>query len=221
MPNVGSPRPRGLSTNKVTDKYIAVIDYGTGNLMSALKGLETAGWAAVITADPREVDRAAGVVLPGVGAFADAMANLRAAGMDKAILRAVSAGKPFLGICLGQQLLFEASEEWGPTPGLGVFPGRVRRLPAEVKVPHMGWNQVFFRGSPPLFDGIPDGSRFYFVHSYYVAPADPGIVLGETEYGVRFASVVSRDKVFGIQFHPEKSSSLGLQVLRNFGRMIE
>lgn len=205
----------------MTDDYIAVIDYGTGNLRSALKGLETAGWAARITSDPREVDRAAGVVLPGVGAFADAMANLRAAGLDEAALRAVSAGKPFLGICLGQQLLFEASEEWGLTSGLGVFPGRVRRLPAGVKVPHMGWNQVFFRDSPLLFAGVPDGSRFYFVHSYYVAPADPGIALGETEYGVRFASVVGRGKVFGIQFHPEKSSSLGLQVLQNFGRMID
>ncbi len=192
-----------------------------GNLRSVLKGLEAAGWPARITATPRDVDRAAGVVLPGVGAFADAVRNLRATGLDEAIIRAVAAGKPFLGICLGQQLLFEASEEWGVTPGLGVFPGRVRRLPAAVKVPHMGWNEVCFRRPSPLFAGIADGARFYFVHSFYIAPTEAAIVLGETDYGVRFASAVGRENVFGIQFHPEKSSLLGLQVLRNFGGMVK
>ena len=201
--------------------FIAIIDYGRGNLSSVFKGLETAGWQARITAAPRDVDRAAGVVLPGVGAFADAMGSLRAAGMDEAIKRAVDAGKPFLGICLGQQLLFEASEEWGVSPGLGIFPGRVLRLPSTVKVPHMGWNEVCFRRPSPLFAGLADRSRFYFVHSFHVAPTDAALVLGETEYGLRFASAVGRDNVFGIQFHPEKSSRLGLQVLRNFGRMVK
>lgn len=201
--------------------FIAIVDYGMGNLRSVLKGLEAAGWSAVITSSPREVDRAAGVVLPGVGAFADAMQNLRAGGLDRAIIRAVAADKPFLGICLGQQLLFEVSEEWGLTSGLGVFPGRVQRLPATVKVPHMGWNQVGFRHPSPLFADIADQTRFYFVHSFYVVPADPEIVLGETDYGGWFASAVGRDRVFGIQFHPEKSSLLGLRVLRNFGRMVK
>lgn len=202
------------------EAMIAVIDYGMGNLCSVLKGLESVGGAARVTASPRDVDRAAGVVLPGVGAFADAMENLRAAGLDAAVIRAVEAGKPFLGICLGQQLLFDASEEWGFTPGLGVFPGRVRRLPAHVKVPHMGWNEVRFRRTSPLFSGIKDGDRFYFVHSYYVDPADPAVVLAETDYGVRFASAVGRENVIGIQFHPEKSSRLGLQILRNFAEMV-
>ncbi|MBE0466561.1 MAG: imidazole glycerol phosphate synthase subunit HisH [Candidatus Desulforudis sp.] len=192
-----------------------------GNLRSVLKGLETAGRPGLITSAPREVAGAAGIVLPGVGAFADAMRNLHAAGLDEAVVRAVGSGKPFLGICLGQQLLFDFSEEWGLTPGLGLLPGRVQRLPAAVKVPHMGWNEVSFRRASPLFQGIADRTRFYFVHSFYVTPADPGIVLGETDYGVRFASAVGRDHILGIQFHPEKSSFLGLQVLRNFGRMVQ
>jgi glutamine amidotransferase len=201
--------------------FIAIIDYGMGNLSSVLKGLETTGSQARITTAPRDVDRAAGLVLPGVGAFADAMRHLRAAGLDEAIKRSIGAGKPFLGICLGLQLLFEASEEWGVSPGLGVFPGRVLRLPPSVKVPHMGWNEVCFRRPSPLFEGLADRTRFYFVHSFYVAPADPEIVLGETDYGLRFASAVGRENVFGIQFHPEKSSTLGLRVLRNFGRLVK
>jgi len=201
--------------------FIAVIDYGMGNLLSVLKGLEKVGWPARITADPREVRQASAVVLPGVGAFADAMRNLRAAGLDEALLRAVDEGKPFLGICLGYQLLFEASEEWGITPGLGVFGGRVLKLPSTVKVPHMGWNEVYLRGICPLLKGIPDQSRFYFVHSFYVQPTEPRIIRGETDYGVRFASAVARDNVFGIQFHPEKSSTLGLRILRNFGKLVK
>ncbi|MBO8127716.1 MAG: imidazole glycerol phosphate synthase subunit HisH [Peptococcaceae bacterium] len=200
---------------------IAVIDYGMGNLRSVQKGLEKSGQEVRIVTKPEELEQARGIVLPGVGAFADAMRNLVAKGFDKAIDRAVEAGKPFLGICLGQQLLFEYSEEWGLTRGLGIFPGRVRRLPPDLKVPHMGWNQVFMKRYSPLMDGIPDGSRFYFVHSYYVEPGTPGIVIGETDYGVRFASVVGKGYVYGIQFHPEKSSILGLRILENFGRMVD
>ena len=201
---------------------IAIIDYGMGNLRSVQKGLEKVGRDAFITKDPEQVAQAKGVVLPGVGAFADAMTNLKASGLDQAVLKAVADGKPFLGICLGQQLLFEASEEWGVTEGLGIFPGRVRRFPeGDLKVPHMGWNQVEIQKDNPLLDGIPDKSAFYFVHSYYVDPVDPEVIVGVTDYGVRFSSFVGRDKIFGIQFHPEKSSALGLKILDNFGRLVE
>jgi len=200
---------------------IAIIDYGMGNLRSVQKGFEKVGVEAVIVKEPALVARAEGVVLPGVGAFADAMRNLGAAGLDEAVRRSVLDGKPFLGICLGQQLLFEASEEWGITRGLSIFPGRVRRLPDGVKVPHMGWNQVEIRRFCPLLEGIPEGSSFYFVHSYFVDPAEPDLVVGLTGYGEHFASIVARNNVYGIQFHPEKSSSLGLRILENFGRLVE
>lgn len=200
---------------------IVIIDYGMGNLRSVQKGFEKVGVEAAVVREPHLVDRAAGVVLPGVGAFADAMANLRAAGLDEAVHRAVEAGKPFLGICLGQQLLFEASEEWGYTEGLGIFPGRVRRLPEGLKVPHMGWNQIEILKADPLLEGIPDRSSFYFVHSYAVEPAEKELALALTEYGVRFASIVGRGSVYGIQFHPEKSSALGLKILENFGRVVK
>lgn len=200
---------------------IAIINYGMGNLLSVQKGLERVGFPARVVDTPDDVAAARGVVLPGVGAFADAMRNLKARGLDRAVLDALAGGKPFLGICLGLQLLFEASEEWGHTAGLGIFKGYVRRLPGEVKVPHMGWNQVFLTAPSPLFEGIADGSRFYFVHSYYVEPVERSIVLGETEYGVRFAAAVGRDRIFGIQFHPEKSAREGLRVLANFGRVVE
>jgi glutamine amidotransferase len=204
------------------EKMIAIIDYGMGNLRSVQKGLENVGHDAFITRDPDKVVQAGGVVLPGVGAFADAMKNLKASGMDQAVLKAVADGKPFLGICLGQQLLFEVSEEWGLTEGLGIFAGRVRRFPeCDLKVPHMGWNKVEIRKDNPLLDGIPDKSAFYFVHSYHVEPIDQEVIIGTTEYGVRFSSFVGRDKIFGIQFHPEKSSALGLKILDNFGRLVK
>ena len=200
---------------------IAIIDYGMGNLRSVHKGFEKVGVKAAVVSDPALVDKADGVVLPGVGAFADAMANLRSAGMVEAILRAVKEGKPFLGICLGQQLLFDASEEWGYTEGLGIFPGQVRRLPEGLKVPHMGWNQIEIVRPDPLLEGVPDRSSFYFVHSYAVEPADKEIALALTEYGVHFASIVGKNRVYGIQFHPEKSSALGLKILENFGRVVK
>ncbi len=200
---------------------IAIIDYGMGNLRSVYRGFLKAGVQVAVVENPDLVDGADGVVLPGVGAFADAMVNLRAAGMVGAIQRAVAAGKPLLGICLGQQLLFEASEEWGHHKGLGIFPGQVRRLPEGLKVPHMGWNQIEIIRPDPLLAGIPDLSSFYFVHSYAVHPADKDIILTMTEYGIRFASIVGKGKVYGIQFHPEKSSSLGLKILENFGRVVD
>ncbi|AQS59773.1 imidazole glycerol phosphate synthase subunit HisH [Desulforamulus ferrireducens] len=201
---------------------IAIIDYGMGNLRSVQKGFERVGCAAAIVQDPAAVAAAPAVVLPGVGAFADAMENLRKFGMIETIQQVVAAGKPFLGICLGQQLLFESSEEFGHTPGLGIFPGRVRRFPeGQLKVPHMGWNQAVMQKNNPLWEGIPADAAFYFVHSYYVEPADPELILARTDYGLPFASVVGRDKVFGIQFHPEKSSNLGLRILQNFGKLVK
>ncbi|MFZ5650426.1 MAG: imidazole glycerol phosphate synthase subunit HisH [Bacillota bacterium] len=200
---------------------IAIIDYGMGNLRSVEKGFEKVGVRVKVVTDPDEVDRARGVVLPGVGAFADAMENLKNAGMDEAVKRAIKDGRPFLGICLGLQLLFEASEEWGHSHGLGILPGLVRRLPEKLKVPHMGWNQVKFTGDHPVFRGIPDNSSFYFVHSYYVDPEEQKVKAGVTDYGLSFASAVGYENVFAIQFHPEKSSALGLRILRNFGGIVE
>ncbi|MCR4420233.1 MAG: imidazole glycerol phosphate synthase subunit HisH [Clostridia bacterium] len=199
---------------------LAVVDYGMGNLRSVHKALEKLGYAAAVTSDPRTVERAQGIVLPGVGAFADAARRLRELGLDEVIRRAVAAGRPFLGICLGLQLLFEVSEENGPHQGLGIFPGRVRRLGPELKVPHMGWNQVERVRPSPLFSGVPDGVPFYFVHSYYADPADPELVLAATDYGRSFPCVVGRGVVFGVQFHPEKSSRWGLKLLSNFGEMV-
>ncbi|MFZ5595413.1 MAG: imidazole glycerol phosphate synthase subunit HisH [Bacillota bacterium] len=200
---------------------IAIIDYGMGNLRSVEKGFEKVGAKVGIVKDPEEIGRAKGVVLPGVGAFADAMANLKKSGMDVAVRRAVDEGKPFLGICLGLQLLFEASEEWGHSKGLGILPGMVRRLPEGLKVPHMGWNQVRVRRAHPIFSDIPDNSSFYFVHSYYVDPEEDSVKCGVTDYGTEFTSAVARNNVIAIQFHPEKSSTLGLRLLRNFGGIVE
>lgn len=201
---------------------IAIIDYGMGNLRSVQKGFAQVGYHAEIVQDPAALEAADAVVLPGVGAFADAMENLKQAGLIDAIHQVVQAGKPFLGICLGQQLLFESSEEFGTTPGLGIFPGSVKRFPAgALKVPHMGWNQIAIQQPSAILEGVPDGSAFYFVHSYYVQPTDPQVALTLTEYGLQFASVVGRDNVYGIQFHPEKSSVLGLRILENFGKLVK
>ncbi|MFZ5642106.1 MAG: imidazole glycerol phosphate synthase subunit HisH [Bacillota bacterium] len=200
---------------------IAIIDYGMGNLRSVEKGFEKAGVRAQIVTDPGEVDHADGVVLPGVGAFAETMDNLKKTGMGEAVKKAIKEGRPFLGICLGLQILFSASEEWGHCEGLSVFPGKVRRLPEGIKVPHMGWNQVKYSGQHPIFDGVPDNSSFYFVHSYYVEPEQESIIAGVTDYGMQFTSAVGYKNVFAIQFHPEKSSALGLRVLRNFGGIVE
>src|SRR5881397_3861981 len=187
---------------------LAVVDYGMGNLRSVQKALERVGQAAEVTRDPERIAAAPGVVLPGVGAFGACMANLRALGLLEPVRRAITAGRPFLGICLGMQLLFDESEEFGPIEGLHVLPGRVVRFPADAerKVPHLA--------------GIVDGSHVYFVHSYYPVPADPGLVATATPYGVEFASSVVRDNVFACQFHPEKSQAVGLRVLENFVRVV-
>lgn len=199
---------------------IAIIDYGMGNLRSVQKGFEKTGWKAVIVRTPEEVLAARGVVLPGVGAFASAMENLRRAGMTAAIRRIIEEGRPFLGICLGMQLLFEASEEWGLSAGLAVFPGVVKKLPGTLKIPHMGWNSVHFCRALRLTEGIPQNAYFYFVHSFYVKTGEEDLICGVTSYGLDFPSLVARQNVYGLQFHPEKSSTLGLQILKNFGELV-
>ena len=203
---------------------IAIVDYGVGNLRSVQKALERVGATAVVTSDPAALDAAQGVVLPGVGAFGDGMDHLRARRLVEPVLRQVEGGKPLLGICLGMQLLFEESEEMGLHQGLELLPGRVVRFPdSELKVPHIGWNQLRTMGSRPemaLLQDIPDGAYAYFVHSYYAAPAEPGDLLATTGYGLEFASVVGRGQVYGAQFHPEKSQDVGLQLLRNFARLV-
>ena len=204
---------------------IAVVDYGMGNLRSVAKALEHVadGRLVVVTADPAVVAAAERVVVPGQGAMPDCMRELNERGLRQAVIDA-AAGKPFLGICIGQQMLFEHSEE-GDVPGLGILRGQVRRFPAEkmhlpdgqkLKVPHMGWNEVRQSGPHPLWNGIADGARFYFVHSYYVAPDDAACVAGTTEYGIPFTSACARDNIFAVQCHPEKSAQAGLQLLSNF-----
>ena len=206
---------------------IAIIDYGMGNLRSVAKAIEHVApeCAVVVTSDPAVVAAAGRVVFPGQGAMPDCMRELELRGLRRAVLDAAET-KPFLGICIGLQMLFAHSEE-GDVPGLGILPGRVRRFPEELmhapgqarlKVPHMGWNGVHQRGPHPLWMGIPDGERFYFVHSYFVAPEDAALAAAETGYGLRFTSAVTRDNIFAVQFHPEKSAQAGLQLLANFMR---
>ena len=211
---------------------ICIADYGMGNLRSVQRAFERVGAQAIVSSDPTDIERAEAVVLPGVGAFGDAMRHLRAIGLVEPLLSCIEGGRPVLGICLGLQLLFTESEELGVHRGLGVFPGRVCIFPfansaasqrdpdgPTLKVPHIGWNQVHIRRSHPLLDGVADGSFAYFVHSYYAEPADPSIVVAETDYGLDFASVVGRHNVMGIQFHPEKSQRVGLQIVANFANL--
>jgi glutamine amidotransferase len=194
-----------------------IIDYGMGNLRSVENALVSAGGDPLISADPDVVCDAGRLILPGVGAFGDAMENLRRGGMDAAICDAVAAGTPLLGLCLGLQLLFTSSEEFGIHEGLNLIPGRVRKFEIPgFRVPHIGWNQLEDIRLSPLLEGVPDGSYFYFVHSFYVDPVDQADVLCLTDYGRRFCSVAGRGKVFGAQFHPEKSQDNGKKLLRNF-----
>jgi glutamine amidotransferase len=196
-----------------------IVDYGSGNLRSVQKAFEHVGVDAVVGSDPRAMADAAGLVLPGVGAVGAAMAQLEEKGLVGPLLQRIEAGVPFLGVCLGLQLLFESSEEDPGVRGLALVRGDVRALPPTVKVPHIGWNQVETCTCSDLMDGIPDGSAFYFVHGYAVVPRFPGDVLAMTDYdGVTFVSAVEMDNVAAVQFHPEKSSTLGLRFYRNFAR---
>lgn len=205
---------------------ITIVDYGMGNLRSVEKAFHTVGHEAYITADPEKVAKADRVVLPGVGAFGAAMTNLKASGMDEAVRTAVGRGVPFLGICLGLQLLFTESDELGLHKGMGIVPGRVPQFFQEadrtpetekLKVPHMGWNAVSVRSSAPLLKDVPEGGMVYFVHSFYVVPDDSDVVATTTKHGIEFCSSVWKDNIFAAQFHPEKSGRIGLSILKNFG----
>lgn len=205
---------------------IAIIDYGMGNLRSVQKGFEKIGFDAVVSADPNILKEAERVVLPGVGAFRDCMRNLEQAGFVEPILKVIQEGKPFLGICVGMQLLFTQSEEFGIYQGLNVIPGNVLRFAdgmveegEALKVPHMGWNQLTIKREAPLFGGIADGSNVYFVHSYYVKPEDESVVAASTRYGIDFCAAIWSDNIMATQFHPEKSQDKGLAMLRNFATM--
>ncbi len=199
---------------------IAIIDYGMGNLRSVQKGFERAGHEAMVTRDRKEILNASKVVLPGVGAFPDCMRNLREYSLIDVVLKSIQSGKPFLGICLGLQLLFTESEEFGISKGLDIVKGRVIRfkLPdAALKIPHMGWNGLSIKRQPPALQDVPDGSHVYFVHSFHVVPDDKSVIATTTDYGMEFVSSVWKDNVFAVQFHPEKSQALGLSILKRFG----
>lgn len=199
---------------------IALVDYGIGNLRSVEKALAASGAEVCLTEDPGAILQAAKVVLPGVGAFGDGMAGLRERQLVDIVHEIVRRGIPLLGICVGMQLLFEASEEMGEHPGLGLLPGRVRRFEPDpdwhLKVPQTGWNMLQQEQDTPLLAGLPTSSYAYFNHSYYCAATERNDILASTSYGIRYASVVGRDRVYGVQFHPEKSQDVGLKILRNF-----
>jgi imidazole glycerol-phosphate synthase subunit HisH len=197
---------------------VLIVDYGMGNLRSVQKALERIGQAAVISSDPNRVAEASKIILPGVGAFRDAIGRLHESGLAAPVVEHIQSGKPCLGICLGLQLLFTISYEDGEHRGLNLLEGEVVRFPNRpgLKVPHMGWNQVEIRRPVSLLRGVPDGSCFYFVHSYYVVPRDPSVIATETDYAGPFTSMIWRDNLFATQFHPEKSQNVGLAVLKRF-----
>ncbi|MDH4162929.1 MAG: imidazole glycerol phosphate synthase subunit HisH [Nitrospirota bacterium] len=200
---------------------IAIIDYGMGNLRSVQKGFERMGREAVVTREPHTILDASKVVLPGVGAFPDCMRNLEEYGLIDAVQKSIASGKPFLGICLGLQLLFTESEEFGLSKGLDIIKGKVIRFKGpeykDLKIPHMGWNSVSIKRRPPALADVPDNSHFYFVHSFHVVPEDKGVIATTTDYGTEFVSSVWKDNIFATQFHPEKSQALGLAILKRFG----
>lgn len=203
---------------------IAIIDYDMGNLRSVAKALEHVGARPIVTRDPEVIRKASKTVLPGVGAFKKCMENLEKYKLTEVVRDAIHSGKPFLGICLGLQLLFDEAEENGPTKGLGIFRGKVPRFHFSdenkiLKIPHMGWNQVTYSHSNPLLKDIASGTEFYFVHSYHVVPADASLIAATTSYGYDFCSMIHKDNVFACQFHPEKSQAAGLKLLKNFAEL--
>lgn len=195
---------------------VAIIDYGVGNLRSVEKAFAAMDCEAVVSSDIALLQGAERLVLPGVGAFASCMKALRERGFDSLVQERAAAGTPLLGICVGMQMLFEVSDEFGKTRGLGLLPGRVRRFETELVVPQVGWNRIHQRRAHPLFAGVADGAFCYFVHSFYCEPETADLVVGDTEYGVNYASVVAQQNICGVQFHPEKSQHVGLQMLKNF-----
>jgi glutamine amidotransferase len=199
---------------------IAIVDYGMGNLRSVEKGFLKVGVNARVVSDPVAVDNAQGVVLPGVGAFRDCMKNLKGMSLIESVVRSIRKGKPYLGICLGLQVLFTESEEFGINKGFDILKGKVVRFQINLKVPHMGWNNVKIQRRPPIFDGIQDEAFFYFVHSFYVVPDNNDVVATTTDYGITFTSMVWKENIFATQFHPEKSQEIGLRILKNFGDFV-
>jgi imidazole glycerol-phosphate synthase subunit HisH len=195
---------------------VVIIDYGVGNLRSVEKAFAATGCEATVSGNEDVLHAAERLVLPGVGAFGACMRALSERGFDRLVRERVAAGTPLLGVCVGMQLLFEESDEFGATPGLGLLRGRVRRFDDKLVVPHVGWNRINQVCEHPMFDGVGNGSFFYFVHSYYCEPVEKSVVAGETEYGARYASVVAKENICGVQFHPEKSQDVGLRMLRNF-----
>jgi glutamine amidotransferase len=202
---------------------IAIIDYGMGNLRSVQKGFERMGREAVVTREPHTILDASKVVLPGVGAFPDCMRNLEEFGLIDAVQKSIRSGKPFLGICLGLQLLFTESEEFGISKGLDIIKGRVIRFKGPefkgLKIPHMGWNSLAIKRRPPAMQDVPEGSHVYFVHSFHVVPEDKSVIATTTSYGIDFVSSIWKDNIIAVQFHPEKSQALGLSMLKRFGEM--
>lgn len=194
---------------------IAIIDYGMGNLHSVSKAVERLGYEVVVTDDPEVIMAADGAILPGVGAFGDAMEHLRDTGLDEVTKAYAATGKPLLGICLGMQLLFTEGEEHGDNKGLDLLPGRVVRFQGDYKIPHMGWNKLEFRRESPLLQGLEEG-HVYFVHSFHALPVDEGDLLATTDYFQQVTAIVGRGSVYGMQFHPEKSGDLGMRLLGNF-----
>lgn len=202
---------------------IALIDYGMGNIRSVSKAVEAVGAQVSITQNPEDIKKAKAIVLPGVGAFKDCMKNLTNLGVIDTIKEEILKGKPYLGVCLGVQILFSESEEFGICKGLDILKGKVVRfnLHREYKIPHMGWNTVKFKKKTKLLEGIPDASYFYFVHSYYVVPKEEKVIAGVTDYGLEFTSMIIYENIFATQFHPEKSQKIGLKLLRNFIQTIQ
>lgn len=200
---------------------ISILDYGAGNLRSVCNAIAALGHEPKLVASPEEVLAARALIFPGVGAAASAMEHLKKQELDEAIRQYVKSGRYLLGVCLGLQLLLAYSEEDGRQECLNIVPGVVKKLPGGQKIPHMGWNQVRQRVNHPIFEGIADGDNFYFVHSYYARPEDEKLVAGETDYGIKFCSVLARDNLIATQFHPEKSGSVGLKIYRNFIRLAE
>ena len=200
--------------------YIAIVDYGAGNLMSVHNSLDFLGYDNKIAKEPEDLDRAAGVILPGVGAFPDAMDALHASGLTDAVLEAAKK-KPFLGICLGMQMLFEESDEVRPCKGLGLLPGRIERIRTSLKLPQIGWNALDILRPNAMTEGVQQGDYVYFVHSFMAVPAEEGDLAAVTDYGARVPAMVARGNLFGCQFHPEKSGKVGLAMLKNFAELTE
>ncbi|MCY6371630.1 imidazole glycerol phosphate synthase subunit HisH [Clostridium ganghwense] len=200
---------------------IAIVDYGMGNLKSVENALDLLEFNSIITSDRETILNSDGIILPGVGAFPDAIDNIKEAGLDKVLIQAVEKEKPLLGICLGMQLLFEESDEGRLSKGLGFLKGRVEKLNVDLKIPHMGWNSLKSEKESPILNGIEEGSYVYFVHSYYAVTGEEGILNAYADYGVKVPGVVSKRNVYGMQFHPEKSGDVGLKMLKNFGEMIK